>query len=477
MSHGPCRLATAVLVLLIIFIPSAALAGLVSAEGINDRGQIMGYGPGSPPERHVLLWHRGTVTDLGFGATFTPILGSQGEVAATEPCALGARPVVWTRGETAVLDSCLLETRVVGINARGDVLWAGEFGSGATSFFKAFVWSHGANIPVPVASPNDTQSVAQAMNDAGHVVGWSGNINNMNHRYLWAHGEITPLDSTVSWSLLNNRDQIAGTRTTDQSAVMWDRGVLTELRPLFEGAKSQVNDLNDKGMVVGSCSTPSGAERAVVWEGGLPHDLGTLPGDIFSSAIFVTNSGAAVGQSHTPGLGAFLWRAGSMMDLGSLGGAITFVTGVNERGQIVGLSQTASGEFHPYLWENGTMTDLSLDLADRSARAAPLTTGSANTSSSMFGLIATPNPSYGQMTLAFRAPQAAPCRIEIFDLEGRLVRRLDMGMATGAPQTFQWDGRTGTGKGASAGVYWARLIAGGNQWTSRLVLLGQRATR
>src|SRR5262249_50699953 len=79
----------------------------------------------------------------------------------------------------------------------------------ATSFFKAFVWSHGANIPVPMASPNDTQSAAQAMNDAGHIVGWSGNLSHMNHRYLWAHGEITPLDSTVSWSLLNNRDQIA----------------------------------------------------------------------------------------------------------------------------------------------------------------------------------------------------------------------------------------------------------------------------
>src|SRR5437867_4212617 len=116
-------LATAVLVLLIIFIPSAALAGLTSVVGINDRGQILGFGPGSPTERHVVLWNRGTVTDLGFASSVTPILGNLGQVAATQPCALGARPVVWTRGGITALDSCLLETHVVGMNARGDVLW------------------------------------------------------------------------------------------------------------------------------------------------------------------------------------------------------------------------------------------------------------------------------------------------------------------------------------------------------------------
>src|SRR5688500_17687752 len=48
----------------------------------------------------------------------------------------------------------------------------------------------------------------------------------------------------------------------------------------------------------------------------------------------------------------------SIVDLGTLGGSISSAKGINNRGQIVGTSQTAVGEFHAFLWYQQTMTDL-----------------------------------------------------------------------------------------------------------------------
>ncbi|MBM3475581.1 MAG: hypothetical protein FJX75_20135 [Armatimonadetes bacterium] len=45
-------------------------------------------------------------------------------------------------------------------------------------------------------------------------------------------------------------------------------------------------------------------------------------------------------------------------DLGTLGGEESVAYDLNEKGQVVGKSQTASGEWHAFLWEDGTMQDL-----------------------------------------------------------------------------------------------------------------------
>jgi probable HAF family extracellular repeat protein len=49
---------------------------------------------------------------------------------------------------------------------------------------------------------------------------------------------------------------------------------------------------------------------------------------------------------------------GSIVDLGTLGGNESFAYDTNERGQVVGWSDTDSGSLHAVLWEAGTMQDL-----------------------------------------------------------------------------------------------------------------------
>jgi probable HAF family extracellular repeat protein len=83
-------------------------------------------------------------------------------------------------------------------------------------------------------------------------------------------------------------------------------------------------------------------------------DLGTLPGGNYSSATGINNRGQVVGVANDAnGLDhAFLFEDGVMTDLGTLPGGSEFsqATGINDRGQVVGYSFTASGSDRAALW-------------------------------------------------------------------------------------------------------------------------------
>jgi probable HAF family extracellular repeat protein len=51
-------------------------------------------------------------------------------------------------------------------------------------------------------------------------------------------------------------------------------------------------------------------------------------------------------------------NAGVMRALGTLGGSYAIAFAINERGDIVGESETASGAVHVFVWRDGVMIDL-----------------------------------------------------------------------------------------------------------------------
>ena len=71
-----------------------------------------------------------------------------------------------------------------------------------------------------------------------------------------------------------------------------------------------------------------------------------------------------------------------------------------------------------------------------------------------------PNPFNAGTVIYFELPREAKVHLEIYDILGRLVRRLVEGSYGGGVHLVRWDGRDGAGSEVASGVYIVRLEAG-----------------
>jgi len=82
-----------------------------------------------------------------------------------------------------------------------------------------------------------------------------------------------------------------------------------------------------------------------------------------------------------------------------------------------------------------------------------------------------PNPFNPRTTLEFELDRRASTRIEIYDVAGRLIDRLDLGDLSVGRHEIEWSGRDSRGRTVAAGVYNYSVIADGTRRSSRMALV------
>ena len=320
----------------------------------------------------VLAEVRYTVTDLG--GVFNQAVGqarainNAGQVAGWS----GDYAFLYSGGTMTALNTSpnySIHSHGWGINSAGQV--AGDYVTGGN--FHACIYSDGTRTDLGTIG-DGTQSYARAINDSGHVAGYSQtNGSGPEHAFLYRDGTMTDL-GTLSGRLysfayaVNNADQVVG--RCESRAFLYSGGLMTDLGAAYfsPSDESCAYGINDSGQIVGYANFGYASHRAFLISGGTATQLGTLDCPD-SEAYGINSAGLVVGMS---GERAFLYADGLMTDLNDLidpaaGWDLHCATAINDNGQIVGYGINPQGYRYPFLLtvipEPATMSLLALGLA------------------------------------------------------------------------------------------------------------------
>lgn len=278
-----------------------------------------------------------TVTDLGVISAANPgplVITNDGLIAETLTVSDALHAAISIRGRTQI-----------------DLAKNGGLGGPNSSAFGVNDWGQAAGEAESAESNSEdfcgfgTQQVCQA--------------------FIWRFGAMSPLP------LLKEENGVAGRNASAQGINIW----------------GQVAGVAENGTPDSTCSyDPASLQfqiyqfKPVIWTNGKIQELPTSginsKGKAFNDpdgVVFrINDSGQAVGAtgectgfsgfSYLNGLHATLWRNGSVIDLGNLGGMATpppgsglgnfgnFAYNVNRWGHAVGVSGKSDGSAHAFLW-------------------------------------------------------------------------------------------------------------------------------
>jgi flagellar hook assembly protein FlgD len=82
-----------------------------------------------------------------------------------------------------------------------------------------------------------------------------------------------------------------------------------------------------------------------------------------------------------------------------------------------------------------------------------------------------PNPFASTTSIRFSLKESGKVRLDVFDLQGRLVKILKSEELGSGPHEVQWDRRDKAGERVNPGIYFYRLIVGEFIDTKKMVVL------
>jgi probable HAF family extracellular repeat protein len=296
---------------------------------ISNSGWVSG-GAGVGAAERAVLWHGGNMIDIG-----NPGLGGNS-------FGWGVNDQGTAVGETEDTASDLSTTEdFCGFQAMG-------YSSSPTPCVP-FIWKEGKMVPLKTLG--GVNGVAIAISDGGAIVGYA---ENRTKDPTCPAPQIYQFKPVVWFG-----DWILPLPTAGKNA----EGVL------FSDPEGLAYAINDLGQVVGTsgnCAAFNPAflinfqpVHALLWQNGIALDLGNLEGASSNFAHDINNRGEVVGVS---GSLAFLWTPEKkMQSLGLVSSTdqVSAALGINDQGQIVGLSVAADGlTYRAFVRQNRKLVDL-----------------------------------------------------------------------------------------------------------------------
>lgn len=343
-AQGELVVTTTVLPLLDETVPDA----YGRAGDINDRGIVVGSSG-----RWPTMWRRGEVVPLTAeeppDGGWAMAVNEPGEVIVLR---LGQPLTRWFRGRSTELDLGP-ESRLwqlAGFNDRGQALLLRWVTQGA----EMGIWEPDGSF-TPIPAPEGYSIVPVGLSEAGHVIGNLTPIQGYTSRpFVWEDGELTVL---AEWGIargVNRRGQVAGIVFDPEDpdrwplgrATLWDRG---EEIPIVDDSVrfSSVEDINDRGQVIGGWATGATESHAYLWDDGRLTDLPAPSGGVGVAPQQVNERGQVVGYYSVDAFNfrTFFWDRGEMVTLGP--GLAP--DDLNDRGQALGRTMVGEQE-HPVVW-------------------------------------------------------------------------------------------------------------------------------
>ena len=234
-----------------------------------------------------------------------------------------------------------------------------------------------ATLPQPPSTGPVSLQGAFGINASGDIVGEYWDANFVDHGYLYSHGQYTTLDDPqagagpfqgTSAMGINARGDIVGTyfdANSVEHGFVLSGGHYTTLddpnaAPATFGGTFVFHN-NDRGDIVGAYIDAKGTEHGFLFSNGRYTTLdATLAGPGGNTAAYgINNAGQIVGffsKADGSVLGGFLLSNGQYTTLDVPGAVLTLPTGINDRGQVVGLYYDASFNGHGFMDSNGQFT-------------------------------------------------------------------------------------------------------------------------
>jgi len=317
-----------------------------SGNSLNNLGLVSGSYTLASGALHASLWADGRQVDLG-------TLGAGSGLSSR---------VQWPVKNVLGLISGISLTDQLDPNQEG---WSCGFFLTNPSFnvCRGFVWDPASRRMRPLPTLGGTNGFATGTNNLGETVGWAEN---------------TVRDPTcIPPQVLQFRPVVWGPGRDQIHAL-----------PLPDGDTSgAATALNDRGQIVGISGTcgfavggPTG-KHAVLWDNGSAQVLVNPNGAPFwNTPMMINEHGDVVGFAGFPGDPAgnftppFMWtKKRGWVFLPLVSGDIAGVaTSINVQHQVVGYSNDANGNFHPWLWQHGVTTNLNSLIEPGSGLTGPI---------------------------------------------------------------------------------------------------------